>query len=205
MIIGIAGFKGGIGKTTTAVHFATYLQVEKNQATALVDGDDNRSAILWSSQSNGFPFKVISETQLAKYARSVEHLVIDTEARPDKTDLEDLLETCDLLILPSTPDFLALTAMTDTVKLLVELGSDKHKVLLTRVSTHSLSSDERDARELLAETNIPVFRGRIREYSVFKKAALAGVPVYAVKGDRNAKIAWNDYKSVIEEALNGQV
>ena len=37
MIISIAGFKGGVGKTTTAVHFAAYLQ--QSAPTLLIDGD----------------------------------------------------------------------------------------------------------------------------------------------------------------------
>ncbi|NES25300.1 MAG: ParA family protein [Symploca sp. SIO3E6] len=52
MIISIVGYKGGVGKTTTAVHLAGYLQTKV--PTLLVDSDKNRSALVtlcWVSLS----------------------------------------------------------------------------------------------------------------------------------------------------------
>ena len=43
MIITITGYKGGIGKTTTAVHLTAFLHRHAG-STVLVDGDINRSA-----------------------------------------------------------------------------------------------------------------------------------------------------------------
>lgn len=40
MIITVASFKGGVGKTTSAVHLAAYFQQDK--PTLLIDGDPNR-------------------------------------------------------------------------------------------------------------------------------------------------------------------
>jgi chromosome partitioning protein len=50
MIITIASFKGGVSKTTTAVHLAAYLQ--KRSPTLLIDGDPNRSATGWSRRAS---------------------------------------------------------------------------------------------------------------------------------------------------------
>ncbi len=105
MIITVASFKGGVAKTTTAVHLATCLN--EKAKTLLIDGDPNRSASGWAKRGN-LPFTVIDERQAAKQARHFEHIVIDTQARPEQEDLEALADGCDLLIIPSTPDALAL-------------------------------------------------------------------------------------------------
>jgi chromosome partitioning protein len=203
-VIAVANNKGGVAKTTTATHFAYKLSL--SDTTVLVDGDPNRSAIAWASRAeNPFPCKVITEIQLARFGGQFRYIVTDTKARVERDDLKDLLEATDLIILPSPPSGDDLRVTVDTARQLRDLGSTQHKVLLTKVSTNAGSTDEKDAREYLTDNNIPVFKGRIREYSAYKRAFMAGVPVCLVKGDKYAKIAWRDYETVIKEAMNGQV
>ncbi|MGB8701740.1 MAG: ParA family protein [Thermosynechococcaceae cyanobacterium] len=199
MIITTASFKGGVGKTTTAIHLAAFLQ--SIGKTLLVDGDPNRSATRWDRRGKGLPFKVISEQQAAKYAKEYEHIVIDTQARPTEEDLQDLVDGCDLLILPTTPDVLSLDALLQTVNLLKSLGSEQYKILLTRVPSPP-RKDGDDAREMLTDAELPLLKGRIREFVAFQKAALDGVVVNSVN-DRKSGIAWNDYSLVAKEIING--
>ncbi len=194
MIITIASFKGGVGKTTTAVHLAAYLA---NQSTTLlIDGDPNRSATRWAERG-GLPFKVIDERQAAKYARKADHIVIDTQARPEQEDLEALADGCDRLILPCTPDALALDAMMLTVKALHQLGSERYRILLTIIPPKP-SKDGEEARLMLTDAGLPVLTSEIRRYSAFKKAALQGTLVNEVT-DKKARIAWSDYQALGKE------
>jgi len=48
MIVTVTSYKGGVGKTTTAIHLAAYLQ--RLAPTLLVDGDGIRSATKWANE-----------------------------------------------------------------------------------------------------------------------------------------------------------
>lgn len=196
MIITVASFKGGVGKTTTAVHLAAFLQRQKD--TLLIDGDPNRSASGWAKRG-ALPFRVVDERQAARFSRDYQNVVIDTQARPSQEDLEALAGGCDLLVIPSTPDALSLDALTLTVHALQNLAPSRYRILLTMIPPKP-SRDGEEAREMLEESKLPLFASSIRRLVAFQKAALQGVPVSEVN-DPRAEIGWQDYVAVGEEMM----
>jgi chromosome partitioning protein len=197
MLVTVAGFKGGVGKTTTAIHLACYFA--KLGDTLLVDGDPNKSSTGWSKRGEvgKLPFKVVDLMAAAKHAPKFDHVLVDTAARPDRAELEALIDGCDLLLLPTSPDALSLDAMLQTVDLLETLGSSTYRILLTMVPPAPRKTGQM-ARDALAE--LPLFSQTIRRFAAYETAALMGIPVYQVK-DKNARIAWSDYQKVGEEIL----
>lgn len=199
MIITVASFKGGVGKTTSAVHIAAMLQAKA--PTLLIDGDPNRSASGWARRG-ALPFKVVDERQAARYAGQHEHIVIDTQARPSRDDLEALVDGCDLLVLPSTPDALALDALLMTVDVLRGLNSHQFRILLTMIPPRP-SRDGEEARNTLREADLPVFESMIRRLVAFQKAALAGIIVSSAN-DPRAGAGWSNYQKMGAEMFQMQ-
>jgi chromosome partitioning protein len=194
MLVTCASAKGGVGKTTSAVHIAAVLA--KDNKTLLIDGDPNHSALKWAKRGN-LPFQVVDLMAAPKHTRSIEHIVFDTPARPNSDDLEALVDGCDLLIIPTTPDILSIDATLETVNLLDQLNCDRYRILLTIVPPAPRKTGAQ-AREALAD--LPLFGQSIRQFAAYEKAALEGVLVYQVK-DRNARIAWREFELLGKEIL----
>lgn len=188
MNIALLSHKGGVGKTTVSIHLTHLL----NQAAPalLVDDDRNRSATAWSKRG-ALPFRVIPEKQAALVAGNYEHRVLDTGARVERVDLEDISEGCDLLILVTFADALALDACLLTVDELNAVGAaDRFRILLNAVPP--VGSAGQDAFQMLTDAGLPVFETRIRRYAAYGKAAGLGTTVDQVP-DPYALTAWSDF------------
>lgn len=191
-VITVTGFKGGCGKSTTAVNLAAFLS--DRGKVLLIDGDPNRTALSWSKRGS-LPYTVADERQSFKLVAGNDFVVIDTPARPDSSDLQELAKGCDLLILPTLPDVVSLEPMLATAQ---ALGDANYRVLITIVPP--APSKEGDQMLVdLKDSGIPAFKTLIRRAAGFSKAALAGVPIREMTG--RDRLPWQDYLSLGKEVM----
>ncbi len=195
MLIAIASLKGGVGKTTTAIHLATYFQFL--QPTLLIDADRNRSALVWAKEEK-LPFYVASQAGAAPLIRKFEHIITDMKARPEEDDLKDLAKGSDLVVIPTTPNHLDLDATVKAIEILAPIDVN-YKVLLTKVD--SRTKNGRMAKRFLQEQNVPLFKAEIPLLVAFERASRQGVAVNDF-GDFRSQQAWRQYERVGKEITN---
>lgn len=194
MIVTITALKGGVGKTTTAIHLSAYLQTLA--PTLLIDADKNRSALVWSKEEK-LPFVVASAAGAPGLTRKFEHIVIDTKARPEIEDLKDFAQSSDLLIIPTTPNPLDIDATIKAIELIASLEI-AYKVLLTKVDTRTRNG--RDARSLLESLNLPLFSTDIPQLVAFERAPMRGT-IVRDSGEPRARVGWKKYEAVGREIV----
>ena len=197
MIVSCISYKGGVGKTTTAVNLAGYFQ--QRGSTLLIDGDPNRSVLRRWAKPGRLPFKTLDERGAMLQARDFEHVVIDSQLRPSEIEeLHSLASISSYIVIPTTVEVLSLDALLGIVRELRQVEA-QYRVLLTMVSPRPTREVD-EARALLAQAEIPIFNQAIRRLVAHQKAALNGVLVRDV-ADPRAHEAAMDYEAVGREIL----
>ncbi len=122
MIYGLTNSKGGVGKTTIAVHLAAHL-ARKKRKIVFIDADPQQSATAWM-QELGLPIRLAQHDdpeaiihRVAKLAADADDLIIDGPAGLSATTRAIMLRA-DRVFLPCGPSILDLRAAAKAVQLL---------------------------------------------------------------------------------------
>lgn len=196
MIYAVVNTKGGVGKTTTAVHLATMLA--KSDKTLLIDGDPQASAASWAAWRRENPQYDPSPTTTClagkailsegkQLAEGFKHVVVDAGGR-DSVGLRSALLLAQRAIIPIGASNLDAAALTDLMTV-VELARDYNpaldvRVLLTRVDPRT--KDAAEMLEFLHEQKLTVLPTKVCERVAFRRAIGEGAIVQELGKDTAA-------------------
>ena len=184
MIAALLNQKGGVGKTTLALHLAG-AWAEKGKRTLVVDADPQGSALDWSEQRSreGLPrsFDVLGlarETlhrELPEIAAGYDRVVIDGPPRVAGIARSALLAS-DLILIPATPSPLDGWATSEMLRLLDEARVFRPdlvaRMLLNRCAARTVIA--RETADALADHDPPALRARIGQRIAFADTARTG-------------------------------
>ena len=192
MIFAVVNTKGGVGKTTTAIHLATMLA--RKHKTLLIDGDSQESAASWAAWRRETDFSPSPTTicltgkaihsEGKSVASGFEHCVIDAGGR-DGSCLRSALLLAQRAIVPVGASNLDAAAMTDLLTV-VEMARDFNpsldvRVLLTRVDPRT--KDAGEMVEFLTTQGLTILPTKVCERVAFRRAIGEGGTVFEVGKD----------------------
>ena len=153
MIIALTNSKGGVGKSTLAVHLAVWWQ-EQGAKVALVDADAQGSSSVWLHETA--PDLPVLRLQTAdeilegvpKLQTQFEHLIIDGPAGLSEVTRAILL-VADMALLPCGPSALDLRAVNDAIRVVKQAQAIRHGPPQAMLIPNKLQVQYRLSRELV--------------------------------------------------------
>jgi chromosome partitioning protein len=184
MIVAFLNQKGGVGKTTLALHLAGAWSA-RGRRVLVVDADPQASALDWADQRlrEGLPrlFGVLGlarETlhkELPDLARETDHLIIDGPPRVAGIARSALL-AADLVLIPAQPSPFDGWASSEMLRLLDEARifrpELRARMLLNRCAARTVIA--RETAEALADQDPPMLASRVGQRVAFADAARTG-------------------------------
>jgi chromosome partitioning protein len=185
MIISVQNQKGGVGKTTLAIHISHGL-VLKGSKVLLLDADPQGSARDWGAARDGSPPFVILgldrptiHRDLPAIAQDYDHVVIDGPPRVSEL-ARSAIGAADLVIVPVQPSPYDVWAAQEIISIIKEATVFKEKLKSVFAINRKIVNTAigRDVLEALTGYELPVLRSQICQRIAFAESAATGQTVF---------------------------
>lgn len=205
-IIALVNQKGGTGKTTAAVHLASWLSNKKT--VMLVDADAQQSSSFWLNSLNLHIENLVESDPeglfetLPKLSLKYDFIVVDGPGSLSETT-KAILTRSDLALVPCQPSGLDLHSSNKILRFIrhaqeLRGGQPRAALFLSRATKGTTLL--REAQEVLQERDIPLLKKIIYQKQCIADAPTQGSTVFQMIGSA-AEQASQDYKALFEEIL----
>lgn len=205
MIFALVQMKGGVGKSTIAVHLAAWLAA-RGRRVALLDADPQEGSSRWLAEAApSIPTEALTDPdaildRLPVLAAEADDVIADGPAGLAEAS-RALLLRCDVAILPVGPSVLDLRALADTARLVEQArsirgGAPAAFVVLNRLQPHTILS--REIAESAPGLGLTVASTVIRQRTALADCAGQGLLIDAMPG-QVAREAAADFAALFQE------
>lgn len=200
-IVAVANQKGGVGKTTVTMQLGAALS--RRHRVLVVDVDRQRSTVWWAENVRRLPFDFAGDqnpkalAHLRELRADYDVVLVDTPGNLEDTPvLETVLDAADFVVVPLTPEPLAVEPTMRTISRLIEPRRLRHSVLLNRIDPR-IPNQLHTWQELLDSTwGVPRFDAYLRQYKAPADAPILGELVTTFGDNRRTAGAISDVTRV---------
>lgn len=189
-VVAVANQKGGVGKTTVAMQLGAALS--RRFRVLVVDVDRQQSTVWWAENARDrLPFDFAGSAspkllvRLRELRAEYDFVLVDTPGNLEDTPvLETVLDASDYVVVPLTPEPLAVEPTMRTISRLIEPRHLRYAVLLNRIDAR-IPSQLETWRELLDTTwGVPRFDAYLRQYKTQSDAPVLGELATTLRDNR---------------------
>ncbi len=193
MIISFLNQKGGVGKTTLAIHIADSLS-RKDKKVLLVDADPQASALDWAENSdNGNRFSVVGlpkktlRSELRNIEADYDYIVVDGPPRVHEIAMAAIAAS-DLIVIPVQPSPFDVWSLKDIVDLVNEVKTINEHLKTVLVINRKIVNTAigRDVVNALADYNFPILTTAICQRVAYAESIALGQTVLNTNSDMKA-------------------